>query len=186
MCLAIFKPPGKDLTEAQLKSGWMGNPGGAGFCHIKNGRVVIEKGFMKLQDFLAAYNAAAKKNKKSPFLVHFRIPSMGHNLSTNTHPFEFTHGALIHNGTITGTGATHGTGPSDTAKFVERYGDKLTFANVEKLNREIGRALGYNKIAILYHDGTHQIINESEGAWIGGVWFSNRLWVAGAERFAGE
>lgn len=185
MCLAIFKPPGKDVSEAKLKGGWQSNPGGAGFAYVKDKKVVIEKGFMKLQDFLDAYAVAAKKNKKSPFLIHFRIPSMGSHDSTNTHPFAFTHGALIHNGTIYGTGAARGTGPSDTVKFAERYGPKLTYLNVSDNKGQIDLALGYNKIVILYNDGTHQILNEGDGHWMDGVWFSNKHFLTAAERFGG-
>ena len=186
MCLAIFKPPGLEVIEARLKGGWQSNPGGAGFGYIKGKKVHYEKGFMKLQDFLTAYYAAAKKYKKSPFIIHFRIPSMGHSGSENTHPFPFAHGALIHNGTIYGTGAAHGTGPSDTAKFTERYGPKLTFENVQANKRQIDLALGYNKVVILYNDGRHQILNEGEGAWMDGVWYSNRYFLTAAERSGGE
>lgn len=182
MCLAIFKPPGKDVSDDHLKRGWKHNPGGAGFAYVKGKKVHVEKGFMKLTDFLAAYEAASKKNKKSPFLIHFRIPSMGDNTAVNTHPFTFEHGALIHNGTIYGTGAAHGTGPSDTCKFVERFGSKLTFNNVKEHNKDIGEALGYNRIAILYHSGDHQILNEEDGIWVNGAWFSNKHFLPPAER----
>ena len=197
MCLAIFKPPGKDVSEAKLKGGWQSNPGGAGFAFVKGKKVVTQKGFMKLQDFLEAYNIARQKNKKSPFLIHFRIPSMGDSTAVNTHPFPFggvnellnnsftSNAALIHNGTIYGTGAVHGAGPSDTAKFTERYGPKLTFVNVEENKKYIDLALGYNKVVILYNDGSHQILNEKEGHWMDGVWFSNRYFLTAAERIGG-
>lgn len=182
MCLAVFKPAQLEVAEDHLRRGWQSNPGGAGFAHIKGKKVHIEKGFMKLQDFLSAYATAAKRYKKSPFLIHFRIPSMGDSTAVNTHPFTFASGALIHNGTIYGTGAAHGHGPSDTCKFVEKFGDKLTFKNVQEHKREINQALGYNRIAILYHDGSHQILNEEDGIWLNGVWFSNKHFLPPAER----
>lgn len=181
--MAIYKPADKNVSDAHLKGGWQSNPGGAGFAYVKNKKVVIEKGFMKLQDFLEAYATASKKNKKSPFLIHFRIPSMGDRGAGNTHPFAFQHGALIHNGTIYGTNAISGTGPSDTLLFTTRYGDKLTHANVEANKKQIDEALGYNKVAILYNDGTHQLLNENDGHWLGGVWFSNKHFLTAAERF---
>lgn len=184
MCLAIYKLAGVDVPELRLKAGWQGNSHGAGFCYIKKGRVEIEKGFMKLKDFEDAYAAAVKKNKKSPFLIHFRITSMGHSGADNTHPFLFQHGALIHNGTIMGTGATSGVGPSDTAKFADKYGPKLSYLNVETHKKEFDEALGYNKVAILYRDGRHQILNEDGGVWLDGVWYSNKHFLPIAERFA--
>jgi len=183
LCLAIYKPPGKDVAEANLKGGWQANPHGAGFAYVRNGKVEIEKEFMKLQDFLTAYEAAVKKNKKSPFLIHFRITSMGHSGPGNTHPFQIQNGALIHNGTIYGTGATHGVGPSDTAKFAERYSTKLTFQSVEENKKELESALSPNKVAILFNDGSHQIINEATGYTIDGIWYSNNHFLHAAERF---
>lgn len=183
MCLAIFKPADKDIALSHLKAGWQGNSHGAGFAYVRKNKVESEKGFMKLQDFLTAYEAAAKKNKKSPFLIHFRITSMGHGGADNTHPHLFQHGALIHNGTIYGTGAQHGVGPSDTAKFAEMYGPKLTYLTVQKHKAELDAALKHNRFALLYNDGRHQIINEDEGVWIDGVWYSNRYFLHQASRF---
>lgn len=184
MCLAIYKPAGSTIAESHLQGGWQSNPGGAGFAYLKKGKVEVVKGLMKYQEFLAAYNEAVKKNKKSQFLVHFRIPSMGDHSPSNTHPFRFKHGALIHNGTMYGTGAVHGAGKSDTAYFAEKYGDKLTFANVEEHKKEINEALGYNKVAILYDDGRHQLLNEEDGLWLNNVWYSNKFFLPAAERMA--
>lgn len=185
MCLAIFKPAGVEVTEATLRQGWIANSGGAGFAHLRGKEVVFQKGFMKLEDFLTAYKKAASKNTKSPFLIHFRIPSMGHRNEGNTHPFPFKHGVLIHNGTIYGTGAINGTGPSDTAKFTDRYGEMLDYDTVERSKKEIVDALGHNKIAILYHDGRHHILNEDGGSWMKGAWYSNRYFLPVGERSGG-
>lgn len=184
MCLAVFKPADKEVSDEYLKAGWQINSGGAGFAYVRKGKMMVVKELMKLQEFLDAYRLHQSKNKKSDFLIHFRIPSMGSHGASNTHPFLFEHGALIHNGTIHGTGAIHGTGLSDTGKFTERYGPKLTFENVEKNKRAIDDALGYNKIAILYTDGRHQIINESDGHWMDGVWYSNNFFLSMAQRQA--
>lgn len=183
MCLAIYKPADVSISEARLKSGWLGNSGGGGFCYVRKGQVKVFKEFLKWQDFLEAYNQHLAKNKKSPFLIHFRIPSMGDRSGKNTHPFTFAHGALIHNGTIYGTGAISGSGPSDTALFTARFGDRLTYDNVEDNKKQISEALGYNKIALLYHDGRHQILNEEDGHWVDGAWYSNNYSFSREERF---
>jgi hypothetical protein len=49
----------------------------------------------------------------------------------------------------------------------------LGYENVQKYKKSWDDVLGYNKVAILYGDGRHQIINESGGHWLDGVWFSN-------------
>lgn len=184
MCLAIYKPANSTVSEDHLTCGWRHNPGGAGFAYVHKNKVEISKGFMKLQEFLEAYREAVHKNKKSPFLIHFRIPSMGHSGPDNTHPFQFKYGALIHNGTMYGTGASHGVGKSDTAMFAERYGDRLTYETVEKYKEDMNEALSYNKVVLLYHDSRYQILNEKEGVWLKGAWFSNKFFLPADERAA--
>lgn len=174
MCLAIYKPASVLIPEDHLRNGWIGNPDGAGFAFIKDGEVEIRKGFMLLKDFMTAYKEAAESNPDSPFLVHFRIRSMGSREAINTHPYRLPDGgALIHNGTITGTGATWDTGDSDTQFFIKKYGDSLTFDIVTEIMDDLEKALDYNKLVMLWGNGKHIIVNESVGQWDEGVWYSN-------------
>lgn len=175
MCMAIFKPAKVAVKEEYLRNSWIANPDGGGFAYVKGGKVVVEKGFKVLKEFLAAYDKAYSKNKNSPFLIHFRIRSTGGREAENTHPFAFKHGALIHNGTLQGTGASWDKGPSDTELFVRKFGDQMTYENVTKLKTQIEDAVyGYNKIAILYPSKEAIIINEIRGFWEEGVWFSTQ------------
>lgn len=173
MCLAIVKPGPAVIPESHLRQGWISNSDGAGFSYIKEGKVCIEKGFMELKDFLAAYQVASTKYKSSPFLIHFRIRSMGNKTADNTHPFVIAGGALIHNGSLDGTGAQYGEGPSDTAMFAARFAADLTFDIVNNNKKEFDSALGYNKMCMLYDDGKYAIINEKDGVWKDDVWYSN-------------
>lgn len=168
MCIAIVKPAGAELAESTLRHCWQGNSDGGGFAFNRDGQVVIRKGYMKLQDFLAAYNEEAGKNPDSNFLVHFRIRTHGWKNEDNTHPFPIAGGALIHNGSLTGTGAEHGKGASDTALFAQKFGRYLTYDRVMDHKEEWEKAIGYNKIALLYDDGRYIKLNdklwiESEG-----------------------
>lgn len=174
MCLAIFKPAKVAVPEANLHQGWIRNPDGGGFAYVHKGKVHVVKGLMTWKDFLAAYLAASSKFKDSPFLIHFRIRSLGDKSDSNTHPFMFKYGALIHNGTIDGTGAKHAEGKSDTALFAEKVGDYLDYENTHKHKKEWDEALSaYNKVVILYNDKKHLILNEDQGKWDGDVWYSN-------------
>lgn len=173
MCLAIYKPAKLKLSESCITNGWLRNPDGAGFAYIERGKVKIDKGYMTLKEFQAAYAAAAKKYSKSPFLVHFRIRTQGDRSTENTHPFALPTGALIHNGSLTGTGSKYDQGPSDTSLYVEKYKDYLTYEFVEKHKAEWDTILSYNKLAMLFDDGRHQIINERDGLWKDDIWFSN-------------
>ncbi len=173
MCLAIFKPAGVELPEPSIRSGWIGNPDGGGYAFVKEGSIVVRKNFGKLAEFYAAYKKDAEENAGSPFVVHFHIRSMGDRSLDNTHPFEFEHGVLIHNGTLTGTGARSLEGPSDTKLFADKFGKYLTYDNVEKYKKDFEEALDYNKIVLLYPDGRHHILNEDKGETDNKVWYSN-------------
>lgn len=177
MCIAIVKLPEANIPEEHLRSSWIANPDGAGFAYVHEGKVQISKGFMALKDFLDAYTQAVATYSTSTFLVHFRIRSMGDKDPNNTHPYVCDSGAMIHNGTISGTGADYGKGPSDTAKFVERYNKDLTLDFLTENSSEINTALGHNKLAFLFHDGQHYIANAAHGWWEGGVWYSNRSYM---------
>lgn len=174
MCLAIFKSAAGTLTDAQLKNGWENNDDGGGFAYVENGKVVVSKGHMKWEAFLAAYKKAQETHGGSPFLVHFRIRSMGGLSEDNTHPFPIDSGALIHNGTLDGTTAKYGEGPSDTSLFAYRFGNYLTFDRVQKYRKDWEDILGRgNKMVMLYDDGRHAILNADAGHWLDGTWFSN-------------
>lgn len=178
MCLAIFKPAKVDVPESHLAMGWQHNPDGAGFAYVHKAQVVTTKGFMTYKEFLAAYKAASSKYKTSPFLIHFRIRSMGEKSAVNTHPYPIPGGALIHNGTITGTAATHGSGPSDTFFFAKEFGEQLSYDFALKNRKEWEDALDYNKVVLLYEDKRFLILNETSGEWNSDVWYSNKSYVA--------
>lgn len=174
MCIAIVKLPDADVSEANLRASRIANPDGAGFAYVKDGKVVVEKGFRTLNPFLEAYKKAVEANSASTFLIHFRIRSMGDKSSDNTHPFLYDHGCMIHNGTLSGTGATWGEGESDTKKFVDRFKDNLTLEVVEANADKLGKAIGSgNKLAFLFHNGKHVIVNKDRGVQEDGVWYSN-------------
>jgi hypothetical protein len=178
MCLAIFKPAGVELPDQSIRNGWISNPDGGGYALAKEGKLIVRKNFGKLAEFIEAYKKDAKDNPDSPFIVHFRIRSMGDKGLDNTHPFEFEHGALIHNGTISGTGAHTSNGPSDTKVFTDRFGKYLDYESVAKYKSDLDAALDWNKMVILYPDGRHHILNQAKGTEEGGVWYSNTTYKA--------
>lgn len=174
MCLAIFKPEKVAINKEHLRQGWICNSDGAGFAFIHKRKVVIKKGFLKLQDFLDSFDTVYKTHKTSPMLIHFRIRSMGARDADNTHPHAIPNGALIHNGTLSGTGARYNDGHSDTHLFVQKFRDSLSYDVVNKYKAEFDMAFDLNKLAMLYDNGNHVIINEGLGVWNEEVWYSNR------------
>ena len=173
MCIAIVIPKGATVNKDYLHNGWCGNSDGGGFAYVRNGKVKIVKSLMKWKTWEDAYYTAREANPDSPFLVHFRIRSAGSNTADNTHPYPLKTGAVIHNGTLTGSGADWYRGLSDTAKFVEKFGEHLTYDNVLSKKLAMEAAIGYNKLAFLFNNGKFVIVNEDAGHWDAGVWYSN-------------
>ncbi len=173
MCIAIVIPKGATASKDYLHNGWCANSDGGGFAYVRKGKVKIVKSLMKWKTWEDAYYTAREANPDSPFLVHFRIRSAGSNTADNTHPYALKTGAVIHNGTLTGSGADWYRGPSDTAKFVEKFGEHLTYDNVLSKKLAMEAAIGYNKLAFLFNNGKFVIVNEDAGHWDAGVWYSN-------------
>lgn len=183
MCLAIVRPPGIEVPEEHIDRGWQRNPDGGGFAFVDKNGVQLRKGFFKLKDYKDAVFKAMKENPASTFLLHFRIRTTGDKSSENTHPHKFAYGVMIHNGTISGTGALHGTGDSDTALFLKKFGDKFTYERLSANKETLGKAIGTgNKLAFLYTNGKYVIVNEDSGQWREGVWYSN-TWSLNAQTY---
>ena len=56
MCIIIAKEKyGRLPSEKELKNCFTNNSDGAGFMYVKNGKVVIDKGYMKYEAFIKHY-----------------------------------------------------------------------------------------------------------------------------------
>jgi len=86
MCLLVVCNTRK-MTEKEIEGAWRSNKDGAGFAFVDgNGNHCYLKGFMKLEDFKAAYEHMDTR----PHIVHFRQASSGGVSPEMTHPFECT------------------------------------------------------------------------------------------------
>lgn len=176
MCLAAFAPAGVTIRRAHLLEAGDNNPHGCGYAFARNGHMVIRK-FEDVKELVPAYEAdAALYGDGSAFLVHFRIMTHGAINKRNTHPHTMRDGgALIHNGIIDIPELPNG--ESDSRYFAREIigampagwmNDPILVAMAE---RYIGSG---NKVAMLWPDGSSLILNEREGHWRDGVWYSNR------------
>lgn len=142
MCVIIVKDKlGKLPTKESLENCFTRNGDGAGFMYTdKDGKVVIDKGYMKFKNFYKHYQKLCKiyNNFEGKNLVmHMRISTSGGTNVSNTHPFEITDNyedmkktykkcelGLAHNGIIS---ATHPSkeeetqGINDTMVFIKTY-----------------------------------------------------------------
>lgn len=134
MCVICVKARGvKFPSKEYLSNCFENNSDGAGFMFVKDGSVVIRKGFGTFDKFYSALDRArADVGDKAPFVMHFRIATQGFDLSM-THPFPLSDDinklryrkckcpiGVAHNGIIslTSDGAKD---YSDTMKFITDY-----------------------------------------------------------------
>ena len=131
MCIIAAKPAGVPAPDqATLRNMWDGNPDGAGFMYVKDGKVRIEKGFMKWQHFIDAWDKLGKTLDltAAPAVLHFRITTHGGTCPANCHPFPITDnvGALQKLKISTDLGVAHNgiihivprKGISDTMEYI--------------------------------------------------------------------
>ena len=173
MCIAIYKPEGKVLSQATLQECYDSNPDGAGFMYAQDKKLHIEKGFFSYDSFYQAY----KKHETKQAVIHFRIKTHGKIDTTNCHPFAVNNSiGFVHNGIINGFGDTN---HSDTIGFnnailqplVQKWGNLALFQ--DPIIDLIEGRIGYSKLVFLDRHGNHKIMNEGKGLWDDGVWYSN-------------
>lgn len=178
MCIAVVKPVGADVSDDTLRSCVEYNRDGIGYCFVEDGRVRVKKGFFVETDratlggFLPAFRADLERvGDKSPFFIHFRASTGGGRTPENCHPFLFDHGALMHNGYFFSAVGNK----SDTNLLTEGVSKHLKKEKVLAAKEDLAKFWGVNnKVGILYTDASYVIINEEQGVWDSGVWFSNR------------
>jgi hypothetical protein len=173
MCIAIYKPEGKEIERETLERCYRSNPDGAGYMFHKNDKLYVKKGFFSFSDFWQSY----RRDKTKECVIHFRIKTHGAINKDNCHPYLVNDKfAFVHNGIISGyTDANK----SDTwlfnedviQPFVSKWGNLGLFEDpVKKL---IESRIGYSKLIFMDNTGNTKIFNEDKGYWDDGVWYSN-------------
>lgn len=136
MCIIIAKnKKGRLPKEEELKRAFEWNNDGGGFMYVDNGKVIIDKGYMKYSSFIKRYKSLLEKYnnfKNKSLVIHCRIGTSGKNTKGNTHPYPITDNVrllksrhltqdvgIVHNGIIKGYGTA--TGLNDTQEFISKY-----------------------------------------------------------------
>ena len=163
MCIAIYKPEGKVISQDILKECYDSNPDGAGFMYAEDKKLHIQKGFFSYGSFYEAF----KKHENKQAVIHFRIKTHGKIDTTNCHPFAVNSSlAFVHNGVISGFGDSD---HSDTIGFnhgvlqplVQKWGNLALFQ--DPMKDLIESRIGYSKLIFLDRHGNHNILNEQIG-----------------------
>ena len=177
MCIAVYKPAGKQIFKRILKNCWNFNDDGAGFMWSHDGFLHYEKGYFSFRSFYRNYRRTENEYPESDFVLHFRIATSGGSGVADCHPFWIKNGvAMVHNGIFTNWSFAN-TKESDTALFCKSVLAKLpkgflfNKAILELIEQYCKQEL--SKLIIMDGDGTIRIINEKAGIWDKGIWFSN-------------
>lgn len=183
MCIAVYVPSNIEIPEATLRSCFTNNPDGAGLMYTDGERVYIEKGFMKIDEFVKAFQAIPSHFERS---FHCRIATSGKIEEGCCHPFPIIpdmkdmkktkhvcQGGVAHNGIISWATPTKGRAEwySDTMNFTSQILSPL-FDKIHDVafHELIERSTTGNKFIIMTADKVHLIgaFNQE-----GGIFYSN-------------
>ncbi len=179
MCLIVFTPNIRRATirKSVLERGFDKNRDGAGFAYLANGRVVVSKGYDDFAAFWRAYRPIAAM-ARGPMLIHFRWSTIGSENLTNTQPSVIQPDALVmaHNGTFGGLRDQADKHDLSDSVALARLLGRLNWSfPYSRPQIDLLRALcdDSSKLVFLDSTGRYLLINESEGKWSRGAWYSD-------------
>lgn len=179
MCIIVAKEKGKDLPfKKTLKRCFENNSDGCGLMYVRDGKVVIDKGYMSFGDFYKRLKELKREFgnelKDKAVVMHFRIGTAGRNSAENTHPYPITNNTdlmkeldlecelgIAHNGIISEYNPTKQADKdadlNDTKIFIRDYISRFLELNGEFYKHSFARNLileesKHNKFAILDTD----------------------------------
>jgi len=178
MCLAILKPVESHVTKRKLRTGYKGNPDGAGFMFAADNEIQISKGYFSFRSFYKAFRQAERENPNSNFVIHFRIATSGQIDKDTCHPFYVNPKlGFAHNGVFSKMGNKK---ISDTQQYNRQILKSYPkdFIYKPKFVKKISNFCGwFNKLVFLDNKNSYLIVNENDGVWDGDVWFSNLTYI---------
>lgn len=186
MCLLTFFPAGVEPDIAALYIGAENNPDGHGYAivDVKRNRIITYRGLDE-DRVIQRFIKERIKYPDGPALFHSRIGTAGKMKKQNCHPFyvgDDRRTVIAHNGILPRKAQPkNGEIRSDTRLLAERWLPKGRFGHLrtKRGRRHIARWLGGgNKLVVLtvnpeYRGGNAFIMNEAQGEWHEGVWYSN-------------
>lgn len=181
MCIAIFIPKGKTIGKKTLRRCHEANSDGFGYAYFNDDKRLIVKKFVgdKIKDEIRKFYELRQQNLDKQFMVHFRIATHGAVGTKCCHPFVVNRKTVFcHNG-ILGTKFTSGLSKasdmSDTMMFNKLCLQKLPkdFMSKPVYKFLLEEAIGYSKMIIMNSDDKVWILNEKQGEWDHGIWYSN-------------
>lgn len=185
MCIAIYLPKKKTISRETLINCYTSNPDGFGFAYWnEDNRLIVrkfigqDKILLGIEEFLLTREHYIKKQ----MMAHFRIASHGKISKRTCHPFVVNNQMVFcHNGILTEFSSQLDLNSkiSDTMLFNRKVLKKLpaNFTNLPIYKKLLEEMIGtWNKMIIMEQDGHHWILNEDQGEWSDGIWYSNNTY----------
>ena len=181
MCVIALSPVGNRVDKSTLSDMWDTNPHGSGISFIDETKTIQTYKSMNKDDFIkVALSVYDKYSVSSPILVHCRIATHGSVCAANVHPFNVdNHTVMAHNGIIDCVEVPDSSDISDTRMFINTWLRYLrpTWLDDPDMREYIGDIIGWSKLAFITTNANlrndYYIINEDDGLWTNGSWFSN-------------
>lgn len=178
MCLLTFINEYTDVDIDSLATGAENNPDGFGYA-IHTGRDVVHNSGLNFERILDEF-VNLRKTHHGPALFHSRITTHGGTTVDNCHPFQVgrdSQTVMAHNGMLPIDAKN---GKSDTRIFAEElfpsWGGSATL-NSRKMRKRLSKFASGSKLVFLSANPdvneNYIIINEKDGTWDKGVWWSN-------------
>lgn len=192
MCIIISKYRGNKLPKKEtLENCFYNNNDGAGIAYTHGGKVYIDKGYNKFEEFYKRLKELDKAYnlKNENVILHFRIGTSGNMDARATHPFPISNKpkelqapkvdglsvAVAHNGVISAYAYKNNEGLSDTQNFIKDFLQPLqsinkNFYKYESIRQLIAKTIS-SKLAII-DNKTITLIGQFEQG-TDGNWYSN-------------
>jgi glutamine amidotransferase len=180
MCLLTFIPSGVDVDSEDLRNGAIYNDDGFGFAVHMGDSIITGKG-MNFEEVLERFTEV-RSRFKGHAIFHSRITTHGVTDTTNCHPFKVGTDDLTvvgHNG-ILPIKPVAGDKRSDTNIFASEYLPSLggVYALDDlTVRKSLENWAKGSKLVVLTADrhanSEYYILNEADGHWSDGVWWSN-------------
>lgn len=169
MCIICASPAGvRQPTISQIRTMFRNNPHGAGYMYARDGKVIIHKGFMNINDLLESLKSECF-TPEDPVVYHFRISTQAGVDPTMTHPFPLSNQrevmkaldiqcgcGIAHNGIIRLTSDPNEKEYSDTAIFIADYMSRYLLRPNDLHNEHFLKSIEHiinSKMAILDASG---------------------------------
>lgn len=162
MCIIAIKPQGKPMfSDTRIRTMFANNPDGAGLMYCRQGKVVIEKGYLDVDSLLRRLHRVDFTDRT--VVIHFRIGTSGYNDKMNCHPFPVFQKnelscecnlAMAHNGILYDYTPPKKSAINDTQVFIQDVLNNLSknFYKNKDVLMLIEELIGSNKFAFLDKD----------------------------------